>query len=140
MKVTFPRVEKLEEIEEVLERLQYKKIGKTEGKLTYEGVFPFGIQRQALRLPSRKFRQFYRNLKVEGGTKRLDGNWITIVPFADKGVYFKMSKDEYGVFKKYLREQGVSASEYLRLAIRRELSEWLEIKRKKETVAELGYA
>jgi uncharacterized protein (DUF1778 family) len=124
MKIRFPRNEHLEK--KLHETLFYKQVEDFKVIVGYQGFFEIQADRRELELSRREFARFYREIRVEGGSKRKTGNIMVIAPVRKETIHVRLQPRYRNLLNEVAEKLGVRSSDYARLAILTRVREILE--------------
>lgn len=124
MRISF---EENQAYERYLQSIKYKKIGKSDNRVEYEGTFECSISRQVLSLNSREFAKFVKTVEVSEGRKKKEGDILAVRPSRSKLLPIKVSEDEYKLLNKRAEELDINLSEYVRGTLLKDIAKRLGI-------------
>lgn len=115
--------------------------GEEQGYLVFEGNFGFGIPNNQLSMGAREIRKFATELKVEGGTKSVENNWIFVKPLHTRRVYLRFPEEHYKLLEYYAKKLKKPPSMIIKDAVGEKLFQLEKTRKKSEKEGQaVGYA
>jgi len=114
MRVTLPYREEYEEI--FIHLPPIFKVKRTSERLEIECPLELEISRLTTGLKQREFSKFFKEIEVQGGKKKKDGDFIILKPLRPTVFPLRFAETELNIIKEAAAKTGVSVAEYCRRA------------------------
>jgi len=112
MKVTLPYREEYEEI--FIHLPPIFKVKRDSEKLEVECPLELEISRLMTGLKPRAFSKFFKEIKIQGGKKKKDGDFIILKPLRPIVFPLRFAESELNIVKEASAKTGVTVAEYCR--------------------------
>ena len=101
---------------------KYQEVSENGELVVYEGVIPISIARQDIDMTAREFVKFWRDLKVENGRKKRDGDLGIVVAKKLHPLSIRMTIEDYELVKRGAAAYDMKQTDYIRRTLLQEAS------------------
>jgi hypothetical protein len=117
MIVKVPKKWDSQRLREIMKDFLFNFRGEEKGYLVFEGNFGMGVSKDQLSMGAREFREFAKDLAIEGGSKNVERNWLFVRLHQTKRVHLRFPAEHYELLKKYAKKFKMTPSTMIRDAI-----------------------